>query len=169
MTRLMQLGQRFCTSAGLKTGLAAAAIGVLPAAAMAREHHYRVGIGPVHIDVNYGDGAVIAPPPAPPRGYREVRVWVDPVYRTVTDRQWVAPMYRTVIDHVWVPPHQEVREEERWRHRERRERVFVPGHYEDVPRQELVAEGHYDEIQRQELVTPGHWETRLEPIGYSPR
>jgi len=115
---------------------------------------------------------------------RPIQVWVEPVYRTVTDRQWVAPVYRTVIDRVWVEPTCQKLTERVWvpdRYEERqvtcrgrvtRQRVLVacahwearirdvitPGHYQDFPRQELVCDGHWETVTRQELVTPAHYE-----------
>lgn len=155
---------------GMKPMLVAAVLGLSPAAALAGHHEdFRVDFdfrhGRPHIDIYR-----LPPPPAPvpvPET-REVRVWVEPVYQTVTERQWVPAEYRTVIDHVWVPDRFEFRDHPRWeygRHVIYRERILVvPGHYEDVPRQELVCEGHYADVQRQVLVTPGHWETRIEPV-----
>jgi hypothetical protein len=158
---------------GMKSILAAAVLGLSPAAALAGHHEdFRVDFdfrhGRPHIDIYR-----VPPPPAPPVGNREVRVWVEPVYQTVTDRQWVPAEYRTVVDRVWVPDRFEMREYPRWDHGRRvifRERVLVaPGHYEDAPRQELVCDGHYEDVQRQVLVTPGHWETRIEPVVLVPQ
>lgn len=121
------------TKIGLKSALAVASLGVLPTAAFAHDHdRFRFDI---HVD-NRG----IAIAPVPVYENREVRVWVDPVYRTV-------------CDHVWVPDRFEWRDVAYGYHGRRvyHERVLVePGHYEDV--------------QRQEIVTPGHWETHIERV-----
>lgn len=123
---------------------------------------------------------------------RPVQVWVEPVYQTVPgQRVWVEPVYRTVVDHVWREPvvqDQPVqvwveggyfeRECRRGEHHGRRERVWIPahyetrvqptivtpGHYEDVPRKELVTEGHWQCNDQQVLVTPGHYETQVQRV-----
>jgi hypothetical protein len=96
---------------------------------------------------------------------RGVRIWVEPVYRTVTDRVWVEPVYKTVCENVWVPERCEVRETvcfERGHRIIRRDRVIAePGHFDRVERRVLVAEGHFDCVERQELVCAGHYETRV--------
>ena len=122
---------------GVKTLLAAGAVGILPTAALAGHRDgvrldLRIGIPPV---------VIVTPAPAPVYETREVHVWIDPVYRTVCERVWVPDQfeYRDVVrygyHHRWIE----------------RQRVLVsPGHFEDVSRQELLA--------------PGHWETRLEQV-----
>lgn len=136
--------------------LAAAAIGAIPTAALADRHdvqdrgHDRVSRdddrhgrergdqdnrsrGGFRLDIEIHNRPSIERVPA--YEDREVRVWVEPVYRTVTNRVWVADRYET-------------REVDRYDHgrRERwEERVLVePAHYEDVCRQELVCEGHWE-------------------------
>jgi hypothetical protein len=127
------------TSAGLKGMVLASAIGMAPAAAFAGHHD------DVRFDLRFG----LRPPiiavtpllPAPVYQDREVRVWVEPVYRTAIDHVWIADQYefRDVVHfhHGWRHVYQE--------------RV-------------LVAPAHYEDVQRQELVTPGHWETRIERV-----
>ena len=152
---------------GMKAVLAAATLGVMPTAAFAG-HHGGLRIG---IDIHAGPTIERVPaPPPPPVAYEEraVQVWVEPVYRTVTDRQWVPATYRTVSDRVLVPERCEyrdvVRYERGWR-RVYRERVVVqPARYEIVQRQELVCDGHWENVTRQELVAPGHYETRVERV-----
>jgi len=99
---------------------------------------------------------------------RTVRIWVEPVYRTVSDRVWVEPVYKTVCENVWVPERCEVREtvcSEHGRRIVRRDRVVVePGHMDRVERRVLVTEGHFDCVERRELVCAGHYETRVERI-----
>src|SRR5690242_2698091 len=80
---------------GLRAVLAAAAIGAVPAAALADHHDY--DRPSVHVDLGLHRSQQRVEE-------RADRVWIEPVYRTVTDRQWVEPVYRTVYDHVWVPP-----------------------------------------------------------------
>jgi hypothetical protein len=84
---------------------------------------------------------VVITAPAPVYETREVRVWVDPVYRTVCERVWVPDQveYRDVVHHGY--------------HRQWIERERV-----------LVTPGHFEDVTRQELVTPGHWETHFEQV-----
>jgi hypothetical protein len=106
----------------------------------------------------------------------QTQVWVEPVYRTVSERQWVPATYRTVSDRVWVEPVVRndcarvlVADRYEWRdvvhyeygyRRVIRERVLVePAHYVDQPQTAVVTPGHYEDVQRQELVCDGHWET----------
>ncbi len=123
--------------AGLKGLLAAGVLGVIPTAAMAAPHD------DVHVDFRFG-------PHGPSIDVRHV----EPVYETREVRVWVDPVYRTVCDHVWVPDRFEDREVvHHWRGRRQ---VYV----ERV----LVQPGHYEDVQRQECVTPGHWETHVERV-----
>ena len=156
---------------GLKAILAAATFGIMPTAAFAGHHGgLRIGID-IHADRTIE--RVPAPPP-PPVAYeeRQVQVWIEPVYRTVTDRQWVPAVYRTVTERVLVPERCEYREVVRYEHgwrRVYREPVVVqPAHYADVQRQQLVCDGHWENVTRQELVTPGHYETRIERVPVVP-
>ena len=156
--------------AGLRTALAAATLGVMPAAALAGHHDGGLRIG---IDIHAGptiERVRVPAPPPPPTVYedRQVQVWVEPVYRTVTDRQWVPPVYRTVSERVLVPERCEYRDVvcyERGRRQIYRERVVVePARYQAVQRQELVCDGHWETFTHQELVSPGHYETRVERV-----
>lgn len=125
----------------------------------------------IHVDVD------IHRPHRPVQVYedRVTKVWVEPVYRTVTDRVWREPVYRTVTDRVWVEP--VVREEcervwvpDRWEVRDvvryecgvtvvTRQRVLVePGHFEMRPRPVVMAPGRWECVERQELVCEGRWE-----------
>jgi hypothetical protein len=126
------------SKAGLKGLVAAGVLGIAPTAAFAGHRD------DVHVDFRFGPhGPSIDFRHVEPERYenREVRVWVEPVYRTVCDR-------------VWVPDRFEDREVVRyWRGRRR---VSV----ERV----LCEPGHYQEVQRQECVTPGHYETHLERV-----
>lgn len=107
----------------------------------------------------------------------EQRVWVEPVYRTVTDRVWVEPVYREVCDRVWVEPVFEERCERVWveaRYEYRdvvridyrgakfraRERVCVePAHWEERKVRVCVREGRWEDVRRREVVCEGHWKT----------
>jgi hypothetical protein len=115
----------------VKSLVAATAIGALPTAALA--HHVDflgIGVDVPYVHIHH-----------PVYEDREVRVWIDPVYRTTYDRVWVPDRYeyRDVVSY-----------HHGWRHFDR-ERVLVePGHYEDVAHQEVVA--------------PGHWETHIEHV-----
>ena len=51
---------------------------------------------------------------------RRVKVWVEPVYRTVTEKVWVDPTFRMVTDRVWQEPVVRIQTE----------RVFIPDRYE---------------------------------------
>src|SRR5205807_4479900 len=73
-------------------------------------------------------------------GERTVRIWVEPVYRTITDRVWVEPVYKTVCENVWVPDRCEVRERTCFEHGRRivrEERIVIPGHFDRVERRVL--------------------------------
>jgi hypothetical protein len=115
---------------------------------------------------------------------RRVRVWVEPVYRNVSDRVWVEPVYRTVpdrvwrkpevrvqFDRVWVPDRYEVRTTTR---RDRfgrlvktREKILIePGHHEKRRSEVVVRPGFWDTVERQEMVSEGRWDvvTRQELV-----
>lgn len=183
-------------STGLGAVLAIAAAGAVPKVALAdardhgdraarvehrddrsdhRDDHFRSGHDHDDHDsggIRIGVGIPIGGDPQPEPAVAETRVWVDPVYRPVTEQQWVPPVYRTVTEHVWVPDRYEWRDVERYeRGRRVIERVQVlvqPGHYEDCQRQELVCAGHTETVEHQELVTPGHWEIREAPVVVQP-
>ena len=140
-----------------------------------------------HPDNRAGDhGVVIINRPvaspvvvAPPTN----QVWIEPVYRTISQQVYVAPTYRSVTDHVWYAPVVQKQTERVWvpdeyktipnpfsaassqrvlvkkAHYENRghDVVLKPGYYQDVTRQELVCDGHYETVTHQELVTAGHW------------
>jgi hypothetical protein len=124
----------FLGKIGLKSVLTVASVGALPSAAFAHDNdHWRFD---VHLSTH---GITVAP--APLYENREVREWVEPVYRTVCERVWVADQYewRDVVHYEW--------------HSRR-------AYHERV----LVQPGHYEDVQRQEVMTPGHWETRIERV-----
>ena len=125
------------SKAGLKGLLAAGVMGIIPTAAMAAPHD------DVHVDFRFG-------PHGPSIDIRHV----EPVYETREVRVWVDPVYRTVCDHVWVPDRFEDREVVRYWRGFRR--VWV----ERV----LIQPGHFEDVQREECVTPGHWEVHLERV-----
>jgi len=121
----------------LKGLLAAGVMAIVPTAAMATPHD------DVHVDFRFGSHgpSIDVRHEEPVFETREVRVWVDPVYRTVVDR-------------VWVPDRFEDRDVVHYWHGLRRVRL------EHV----LIQPGHFEDVQRQECVTPGHWETHLERV-----
>jgi hypothetical protein len=126
---------------GLKTGLkglvAAGVLGLVPTAVMANPHD------DFRADFRFGlHGPVVDVRPAPVYEDREVRVWVEPIYRTVVDQ------------HVWVPDRYEYRDVVSYWH------GFRHVHTERV----LVEAGHYQDVTHQELMTPGHWETHIEHV-----
>jgi len=125
------------SKAGLKGLMAAGVLGMVPAVATAAPHD------DVRVDFRFG-----------PRGpYVDVR-HVEPVYEIREVRVWVDPVYRTVCDHVWVPDRFEDRQVVSYWHGFRRV------HIERV----LVQQGHYEDVQRHECVTPGHWETHIDRV-----
>ena len=138
--------------------VAAGAMGLAMAASTASADHrdgktdVRVGIG-----VNLGGGR-------PARvEERRVKVWVEPVYRTVVDKVWIEPEYRPVTERVWREPVVKVQ----------CERVWVPDRYEwqwvyqqnafgvrvRVRQRVLVERGHYENRESRVIVKPGCWET----------
>lgn len=138
-----------------------------------RDHDRRSGGTMVDVSIHTRTGPPACVPPAQPHVQR---VWVEPVYRTVTEQQWIPPVYRTVtdrvwrepvvqtvVDRVWVPDRCGWRETVQcgpWGRRVVREWVVIePGHYVEQPRQVVVAPGHYEDVQRQELVCDGRWQT----------
>jgi hypothetical protein len=127
------------------------------------------------LDIRLG-GPVYAPAPvivAPP----VQRVWVEPVYRAVTEQVWVPDQYQTVIDHVWIDPVTQTVTDRVWvpdqfawsdvdhvdangRHYTTKEKVLAqPGHFENQPRQVVVTPGHYQDVPRQQLVAAAHYES----------
>ncbi|HEY8746786.1 MAG TPA: hypothetical protein VIM11_02350 [Tepidisphaeraceae bacterium] len=126
------------SKAGLKGVIGAAVLGLAPTAALANPHDdgridFRFGWHGPSIEIHRASELVYQD--------REVRVWIDPVYRTVCERVWVADRYeyRDVV-HYW--------------HGMRRI------HTEQV----LVESGHYQDVNHQEVVTPGHWETHIDRV-----
>ncbi len=95
------------------------------------------------------------------------RVWVEPVYRTVSERVWIEPVFETRCDRVWIEervvqwsevtygsgPWAKTRkvpyrvEPGRWEERETQVQVY-PGRWEERTRTELVREGYWKEIDR---------------------
>ena len=171
MTQAIQTVSRLLKNKfATKAILSACLLGAAPVTAMAG-HYDRYdhrSTGRVDIDVR-------SAPDCPPAASQ---VWVPAVYRTVNAREWVPATYRTVTERVWreggtqcvtervwVPDRYEYLRDvrvlvERAHYEDRKHDVFVPGHYEDVSRQELVCDGHWQTVQKQELVSAGHWETR---------
>jgi hypothetical protein len=95
------------------------------------------------------------------------RIWVEPVYRSVTQRIWHDAAYQTVHERVWVESHYETRPVTTYdpcgcaiTHYET---VCVPGHFVTVERQVCVP-GHWETVQVRELVTPGHWEMAVNEL-----
>jgi len=97
--------------------------------------------------------------------YRTVseKVFVEPVYRTEVQRVWCEPVYQTVCEKVWVPDRYEVRDvvyNERGRRVVRHERVLCErGHYVEQNRQVLVTAGHWDNVEKRVCVSEGRWTT----------
>jgi len=134
---MLSMISKLGSKAGLKGLLAAGVMGIVPTAAFAAPHD------DVRVDFRFG-------PHGPTIDVRHV----EPVYENREVRVWVDPVYRTVCDHVWVPDRFEDRQVvSYWRGRRQ-------VHVERV----LVQAGHYEDVERQEVVTPGHWETHLERV-----
>ncbi len=141
-----------------KLGLAGLVLGAMPVLASAHPGYF-YGHDGGH-DAGFGvDIAVAQPAPPPPVIVTAPvdRVWVEPVYQTVTDRVWRDATTEDRCTRVWIPDTVQDQVVHYGRH-DRVERVFVPGHYEDRHETVVVAPGHWEDVQRQELVTPGHWE-----------
>lgn len=165
-------------------GMVALAIGAMPLTAFAgrfdrghddgRQFEARRDQQPSHgrIDIQIGSGPRSDWDTVPAR---PARVWVEPVYRTVTQQVWVEPVYQTVTDHVWreasvqqqteqvwVPDRYELRDVTHFDAWGRpyivRQPVLVEaGHYQQTTRQ-VVVPAHYEDVQRQVLVSAGHWQ-----------
>ena len=160
----------------LATAAVATVVAALPLTASA---HPRVVLDVLQPVVVVDSGAVVGPVMGPlvvPAVAVAQPVWVEPVYRTVIDRQWVAPVYQTVTAHVWVEPVTVAAAPERvfvpdqfgWqavvvrdgygrRHRDRQWVLVSPAHYEDRATTVVVTPGHYAEVAQQQLVADGHW------------
>lgn len=147
----------------LCAALAAGAIAsaTLPASADERRDRdrgdRRDGAVRVGVDLNFGGGRR-----EPRVEERKVKVWVAPVYRTVTEKVWVDPTFHMVSDRVWQEPVVRVQTE----------RVFVPDRYETrtyfrsngfgvrvkVTEKVLVERAHYEQRETKVVVKPGCWE-----------
>jgi hypothetical protein len=169
--------------------LAAAVIGVIPAAARAdhrdrdRDDSRRGGEWRREVDrrddrrrdsdrrdrgyfdIRIGGGSTYCPPPAPicPPPICEERVWVAPVYRTVCDRRWVEPVYRTVCDRVWIEPVTQTTCERAWvpdRYEWRNIDQWANGRHYTAREYVLVEPAHWADVPRTVVITPGRYEDR---------
>src|SRR5688572_24871212 len=131
-------------------------------------HDDRKPSGQVGIHIGSGSHGHL---PAPLPVYEE-RVWVEPVYRDVTEQVWVAPVVRKIEERVWVADRYDWRDVTRWeygRRVTRREMVLVdPAHYATVCREVVVVPGRYETVTRRELLCAGHWETRPTRVVVAP-
>jgi hypothetical protein len=136
----------------LATTAGAAIFGFAPSMASARPH--------------FDLGIAIDPAPAPVVVDHVDRVWVEPVYRTVTERVWIDPVVENRDVRTWVPDRyeeQDVVVREHHRHYVVRENVLVePGHEVIDHQQVVITPGHWEDVQRQEVVVPGHYEDRVQ-------
>jgi len=169
----------------VKWVLAAAAVGVVPTAALARDRDHddrrveysrdeyrrddfrrdyghdrddhRSSGASVNLDFRTRSSDYCAPPPV------EQRVWVEPVYRTVCEQQWVPAEYRTVTERVWKEPVVQCVTERVWvperveRHDVIRNEYGVYGHVRLEPQTKCIP-GHYEERKHDVVVCPGHYE-----------
>src|SRR5688500_9520136 len=85
----------------------------------------------------------------PGYAFRETKVWVEPVYRTVCDRVWVEAEYRTVCEKVWVAPETKVV----------CEKIWVPDRYEHRTVVRRDRHGHVIRCEERVLVQRGHYRT----------
>jgi hypothetical protein len=150
----------------LVLGTAVAGFAGIPSAAFAHHHGFHIDIAvPVRVPVE------VAPAPCDTG-----RVWVEPIYQTVADRQWVEPVYQTVTERVWVPAattsnieHVYVPDQYAWRdvvscdwwghRRVYRQQVLVcAAHYEDRQVGCVEVPAHYQDVQHQQLICDGHWQ-----------
>jgi hypothetical protein len=134
----------------LAAAAGAAVLGLMPALASAHPHHADVRV-------------IVAPEVCAPVVVDHVdHIWIEPTYRTVTDRVWIAPVVEDREVHTWVPDRyetQDVEYREGHHHYFRREEVLVEPAHDLVERQQVVVTpGHWEDVQRQELVTPGYYE-----------
>jgi len=156
----------------LATAAAATVVAALPAAAHAHGFRFDIVVPVTPVVVDPGPAcpqAVYAP--------QQTQVWVEPVYRTVCDRQWVEPAVQTVTTRVWVPAVTTsatqrvfVPDQFAWRtvvaydgwgrpYRTRQWVLVAPGHYEDQVASVVVTPGHYEDVPQQQVVSEGHWTT----------
>ena len=132
----------------------------LPAVALAHHHGF-------HVDVVVPAPALVVP--VPPCDATADRVWVAPVYRTVTRRVWVEPLTTTKVQRVEVPAQYGWRDVMVYdyfgRGHIRRQLVQIsPAHCEDQAVQVVVTPGHFEEQTHQELVCEGHWELAVPAV-----
>jgi hypothetical protein len=127
-----------------------------------RDHDDR---GQVAVEVNVGSRA---PEYREVEELRTTRVWVEPVYRTVTDRVWHPAVVRDECERIWVPDRYETRDVVHYEHHRKLivcENVLVErGHFEDRTHQVVVSEGYWENCNRQELVCAGHFEDQTERV-----
>jgi hypothetical protein len=117
-----------------------------------------------HFGIDIPGPEIVVPAPA----YDNDRVWVEPVYETVTERVWVPDVTQTQIQHVETPAQygwRDVTFYDRFgccftRH----EQVLIsPARCEDVPVQVAVCPGHFEMQTHQRLVCDGHWQESPRP------
>jgi hypothetical protein len=143
------------------TAIAAAAAACMagaPAAALAHHRDFRV-----EVDVPCREVVV----PAPQCDPSPERVWVEPVYRTVTDRVWVEPVTMIRVERFDIPAQygwREVVYYDRYGrpHRERQQVLISPARCEERSVPVVACPGHFEEQTHQQLVCEGHWESRVE-------
>jgi hypothetical protein len=146
------------------TVIAAGALACMAAPQSALAHHHGF-----HVDVLLPAPAVVVASPAvivPGSDCQTTQIWVEPVYRTVTDRVWVAPVTTTAVQRMAVPAQygwsNVVVYDAFGRGHIRPQRVEIsPAHYEDQAVQVVVTPGHFEEQTHQELVSPGHYQTQV--------
>ena len=178
LTAFTRWGRTWNTSRArlLGAALAAGAMGwaATPATALGDDGRLSVDLGNGRLRVtaegrDHGHGRPVVEE-------RRVKVWVEPVYRTVSDQVWVEPVYRSVPQRVWSKPVVKIDFEREWipdryevRFITRREhgrtvkikqRVLLePGRYERRRKEIVVKPGCWETIMRQECVSEGRWDT----------
>lgn len=139
------------------TLVAVTGVGLVPMTAQARERF--------DLSIRFGDPVVRRPDCV-------TQIWVEPVYRTVSERVRVEPVYKTICEDVCVPARHETTERvcfEHGRRVTRLERVLIPAHTERVERRVCMSEGRYDCVEHRVVVCAGHYETQTLAVEVSHR
>ena len=133
------------TMAAVLMGMAA-----LATPAMAGDFNFRLGIGVndqgtgVHLAIGNHHASVVRVQPVAVE-----RVWVEPVYQTVSERVWIPTVETRYRDVPVIGPR---------------------GHVIEYRREAYTVEtGHWATVDRQVLVTAGHWMTVTRPAVYPTR
>lgn len=161
----------------LKSIFALSAAGLLGASAVPAR------AGDVSIDLQFNTGHRGPPPIYQPYqpyqpAYQPVyqpavtRVWVAPVYNTVTENTWHEPVTQDSVSTQWVPDEwalQDVRRVDQFGRRiiVREQVLVVPGHMQDIHTPVVVQAGYWAPEAKTVLVRDGYWQTvEAPPVVY---